>query len=78
MLNTVNVIEFSEGEILGLASYNDDKEGNAQAEERFMSLLDENTGLRSRKAKYAALDEGWFEDGTWKVVIFHSTVGVKA
>jgi hypothetical protein len=72
MLNTVNVIEYSEGEILGLASYNDDKEGNAQAEERFKSLLNENTGLRLEEDVNAALDEGWFEDGTWKVVIFHS------
>jgi hypothetical protein len=74
MLKTVNVIEYSEGEILGLASYPDTKEGNTDAEARFKDLIGENTGIRTEEDVAAALDDGYVEDGTYKVVIFHSTV----
>lgn len=72
-LNTVNVIEFRGGEfdIQSLTSYQDDKEGNALAEERFKELISENHKV-SKADIETALENGYFEEGEWKVIITHS------
>jgi len=72
-LNTVNVIEFSDDQIIGLASYPDDKEGNSEAEKRFSEVAKEN-GPFDQEEIDVALDDGIIEKGWWKLVLFHSTV----
>ncbi len=72
-INTVNVIEMSEGNIVGMASYPDTPEGNKNAEQRFRDVANENTGY-PLGAIEEAIENGILEDHTYSVLIFHSTV----
>ena len=75
-LNTVNVIEFgnhSPTDILSLASFSDDEIGNREAEDLFYKKMLENAGAESDVT--AALDDGYFCDGTYTLLITHSTIG---
>lgn len=77
-LNTVNVIEIRGGEfdIQSVASYQDDKEGNALAEARFKDLITENHKV-SKSEIESSLENGYFEEGEWKVLLVHSTEPTK-
>jgi hypothetical protein len=78
-INTVNVIEFDGETILGLASYPDTPEGNKAAEERFKAVAKEN-GVHESDLE-AAIEDGVADnymagrDDSWRLVIYHSTVG---
>lgn len=85
-INTVNVIEFDGETILGLASYPDTPEGNNAAEERFKAVAKENgveesdleVALEDGVAdKYMAGRTGRNSFDSWRLVIYHSTVGGK-
>ena len=71
LLSTVNVIEMIDDSIVGMASYADNKEGNALAEKRFTDLIVENGCEETLDDN---LENGCCEDGTWKVLLVHSTV----
>ncbi|MCK9433726.1 MAG: hypothetical protein M0R32_02630 [Candidatus Cloacimonetes bacterium] len=73
-VSTVNVIEIRGGEydIQSLCSYRDDKEGNAQAEARFKALVTENHKV-SKAVMEASLENGYHEEGEWKVLLVHSS-----
>lgn len=72
-INTVNVIEYTDDHIIGLHSYPDTPEGNKAAEKLFASICKDNdvTG----EDLDSCLEDGLCEssDGSWRVVIFHST-----
>ena len=74
-IRTVNVVEFSEDsafQIKSLASYPDTKAGNKAAEKRMLALIKEaNQGVQEIN-KEAVLDDGYFQDGDWCVIITHS------
>jgi hypothetical protein len=70
-IKTVNVVEMSEGSILGMVSYPENKEGNAAAEERFKALIGENATADEAEVN-DAIDEGHYEQGTWEVFLVHS------
>lgn len=71
-INTVNVVEFSDDNIIGLTSLPDTPEGNEEANKRFKSIANENETFEEEELE-AALDDGVIEEGTWKLVLFHST-----
>jgi hypothetical protein len=70
---TVNVIEFADDQPIGLASYPDNKKGNEEAEKRFKAIAKEN-GTFSDEDLEAYVEDGIVENGTWKAVLFHSTL----
>jgi hypothetical protein len=70
---TVNVIEFADDQPIGLASYPDNKTGNGEAEKRFKAIAKEN-GTFLDEDLDAGVEDGIVENGTWKVVLFHSTI----
>jgi hypothetical protein len=71
-ISTVNVIEFSDDMPIGLASYPDNKNGNKEAEKRFSAIAKEN-GKFSDEDLEDGLEDGIVENGTWKVILWHST-----
>lgn len=72
-LNTVNVIEMADGSVVSLAAYPDTPEGNKEAEQWFKDVANENTGY-GMEAIEESLDDGIVEDGTYSVLLVHSTV----
>ena len=79
-LHTVNVIEFEEDQIIELTSFADDKEGNDQAEALFKSLVEEldaangfGTCNIDPDLMADSIENGIFNKGTRRIVIWHST-----
>ena len=72
---TVNVIETVDGQIFGHRSFHDDEEGNRLAERLFHAVMIEN-GLNAygdADQRFAqAVEDGYWEDDNYKVVISHS------
>jgi hypothetical protein len=72
-IQTVNVIEYADNNILGVTSFSDEKDGNREAEAHFLAVAKENYGsdvLPEPEDFY--LDEGIFENSTYQVFIVHS------
>jgi len=72
-LQTVNVIEIIEHGIANITSFTDDKEGNEEAEQLFIKIIKENVlpdELPESEEFY--LEEGYFEQGDYEVLITHS------
>ena len=81
-LKTVNVIEMSEGSILGLVSFPDNSAGNKAAEKRFRQVAHENKPVPEPHEVYKALreldnavEDGHIEQGAWELFLVHSQNG---
>ena len=75
-IGTVNVIEIPDKYTMAihqLASYNDDEDGNADAEKFFRKLVAENSETISDEDLEIALEDGYWEEGSYYVCIVHST-----
>lgn len=77
-LATVNVIEMSDDELLGIRSFSETPKGNKAAEKLFIKLVkenepdDEKSGYSSTKEDYKEIiDEGVWENGGYKVMLAH-------
>ena len=77
-LNTVNVIEMDGDTVLGLASYQDNEEGNRLAEIRFHDLAMANIKNLVEEDVESYIEDGMAESGTYKLLLVHSTEGEKA
>lgn len=75
-LDTVNVIEYNNDEIIRIDSFSDDKEGNVEAEELFSKMAKENGAIDADLENFA-LDDGYYERGTYQLFLTHSCKGVK-
>lgn len=72
--NTVNVIEERDGVVERMWSWEDDKEGSKEAEDRFRCILKENPEVKERDvASY--IEDGCFEEGNYRLLLVHSTKG---
>lgn len=73
MINTVNVIHFSEPmQIKSFASWEESDGGNDSAELCFIKLIKENTQLTDDEID-ERLDDGYVEFGNQTVILVHST-----
>ena len=73
-MNTVNVIEMVDEQILKLAAFSDDPRGNKEAQDLFAACMRENGDEAfSEKGVRDALDEGNFEQGNYHLMLVHST-----
>lgn len=77
-MNTVNVIEFTNGNLQVLKAWEDNPEGNKLAEEHFVKCIEENkseipdgdNGLGAE----LWLDNGYFNSGCgYEIYLVHST-----
>jgi uncharacterized protein YdcH (DUF465 family) len=72
-LNTVNVIEITNGIIQGLTSYPETPEGNQAAEAHFGRLLTEHNAETDDVIEQA-IEDGTYNDGSgYEVNLVHST-----
>jgi uncharacterized protein YdcH (DUF465 family) len=72
-LQTVNVIEITNGIIQGLTSYPETPEGNKAAEEHFGRLLKEHNAETDDVIEQA-IEDGTYTDGSgYEVNLVHST-----
>lgn len=73
-VNTVNVIEqTTDFSVFQLFAFQDNEEGNREAEERFRSLVTEHNNAVSWARLNEALEDGRYESGDYVVIICHST-----
>lgn len=70
-LHAVNVVELQtdEGVILGIRSFATTPKGIKTAEKLFAKLIKENYPEATQEDIDASLDNGFFEEGTYKVII---------
>ena len=77
-ISTVNVIEMSEGSVLGITSWSDTVEGNRAAEDRFRAMCHENVSEPESEDTISeiddAIEDGHIEEGTWELWLGHSTL----
>jgi len=69
-IQTVNVIEYEDDNLIGITSYTDDEEGNKEAEEVF-ALCCKDQGVDDQDIP-SYIEDGYYEQGTYQVFISHS------
>ena len=67
-INTVNVIEMADDDLLSITSFTDDEAGNKEAEARFQICAQEN----GCDPKESFIEDGYFEQGNYQLFISHS------
>lgn len=72
-LNTVNVISYEGGGVIGVSSFEDNGKGNKEAEKLFISQIKENFEDTKEKDIEVALEDGKFENESYQIFIAHST-----
>ena len=71
-VDTVNVVEYADDDLLGIRSYSDDDEGNHEAEECFRAAAKEHGAHDNELAVF--VEDGYYESGTYQLFLTHSTV----
>jgi len=69
-INTVNVIEMVDDDLLGITSFTDDEDGNKEAEARFHQCAIEH-GCSDEDVE-SFIEDGYFEQGTYQLFLTHS------
>ena len=69
---TVNVVEIADDSIIGIRSFSDNEEGNKEAETLFVECVKENGDNISDEEMEVFIEDGYFEQGSYLVVISHS------
>lgn len=79
-MNTINVLELAgETNVLSLRSWEDNPDGNTQAEAHFLQRMAENPDdpQEGTPTAQACLEDGLYECGDYKLFLIHSTGGTK-
>lgn len=74
-INTVNVIEYANDNLVGIQSFLDTPEGNKEAEQAFTSILKEDSSMcfvLTDEEIEACIEDGYFEQGDYQLFISHS------
>ena len=69
-MNTVNVIEMVDGNIIGLISFSDNKKENIEAEKLFAKIALENDCKKRDIESY--IEDGYYENGDYQLFLTHS------
>ena len=73
-LSTVNVIEYADGAVLSVRSFNDNGKGNKEAEKLFKSIIEARDDKEVTPALIDAYTEdGIYEDGDYQLFLTHSS-----
>ena len=70
-VKTVNVIEYADDDISGVTSFEDNAEGNAEAEARFRQCATENGCQEIDLDSF--VEDGYYEQGTYQLFLTHSS-----
>jgi hypothetical protein len=71
-LETVNVIEYADDDLLGISSFDNTPEGNAEAEARFKATLVELGDSLSDEDISSFVEDGYWEQGSYQLFLSHS------
>ena len=71
-IETINVIEYSGDDLLGIHSFSDDDEGNQEAKETFQSIVKEHDSEVTMEDLDAFTEEGYHEQGDYQLFLSHS------
>lgn len=71
-ISTVNVIELMGESNITIRSWNDNPEGNAEAEKIFRACLKENASVSDEDVE-ACIEDGHYEEGTYQLFLVHSS-----
>ena len=71
-INTVNVIERTDEGEYSIKSFSDNVKGNKEAEKLFKSIVIEREETIDKNYIVDYLDEGFYEDGNYELVLIHS------
>jgi hypothetical protein len=69
-IQTVNVMEMANDDLLGVTSFIDDQEGNQEAEALFRERAIEN-GCEEKDVD-SFIEDGYWEEGTYQIFLSHS------
>lgn len=69
-IDTVNVIEFADDDLIEINSYEENEEGNKSAEARFRQCATEH-GCQEEDLD-SFVEEGYYEQGTYQLFLAHS------
>ena len=72
-IKTVNVIEYVDDSIIGLTSFNDDQEGNQEAEAHYKIIVKEHDPEVTDEEMEVFLEDGYYESGEYQAFISHSS-----
>jgi len=71
-LQTINVIEYSNGSVQGVCSWTDHKRGNREAEETFKACVKFKLSNISIADIESCVKNGYFSIGDYEVYLTHS------
>ena len=72
-ISTVNVVEYADDDLVGIASFEDSKDGIIEAGEHFKAILEENGDNLSPKDIDTFIEDEYWEQGNLQVFISHSS-----
>ena len=70
-VDTVNVIEYAEDDLVGIVSFDETPEGNKEAEAHFKAILEENEVPAEDIDSF--IEDGYWEQGSYQIFISHSS-----
>ena len=71
-INTVNIIEYADDDLLGLTSFSEDQKGNQEAEAHFKSVIKEYDSKVTEEELETFVEDGYYEQGTYQAFLYHS------
>jgi len=69
-IDTVNVIEYADDDLIGINSYAEGEEGNRSAESRFRQCATEHGCIEIDLDSF--VEDGYYEQGTYQLFLSHS------
>ena len=67
MINTVNVIEYADDELISVRSFEDTDEGNKESEAMFKKICQEH-GTTEKEIE-VFMEDGYYETGTYQLTL---------
>jgi len=72
-LDTVNIIEYAEDDLLSINSFDETSDGNIEAQECFTAILKEQGDNLTDADIESYIEDGYWEQGNYQVFISHSS-----
>ena len=72
-MQTINVIEYANDEILQVKAYEDSPEGNEEAQTCFKTIIKEHTSEVTDEELEGFIEEGYHEQGDYQLFLTHSS-----
>lgn len=71
-IDTVNVVEYCDDDLVGIHSFDETSDGNIEAQECFASILKEHGSNFSPEDIESYIEDGYWEQGNYQLFLSHS------